>query len=144
MAEQWFAVYRTDTGQLESVGTVLGALAAGLASVALAGEPDSESQQWDPVGKTFVARPAPSDDDVLRALPVPATASLNPTAAAGKPALLEFMKLCVFEASQFDWFNTKAQADGALTAGQKTAVANLNQQLYVRARSAVAAWWAAS
>jgi len=144
MAEQWYAVYRIADGELVSVGTVVGALAADLASVALTGQPDMSAQRWDPVGRAFGAIPALTDDDRLLAIPIPVTATLAPTAAAGRAALLEFMKTRILEAQAFDWFNTKAQADGTLNAAQKTAVATLNTQLYQRARSAVASWYAAT
>ena len=82
----------------------------------------------------------PTDDEVLAQ--VPPMQDLNPTLS--RTALLPIMKERIFEASQFDWFNTKAQADGALTAAQKTAVANLNTTIYQRARAAVAAWYGAT
>lgn len=84
---------------------------------------------------------SPSADEIAKLLPLPPT-DLTPTAS--KAALLPIMKERVFEAQAFDWFNTKAQVDGALTVPQKTAVGALNTSLYVRARAAVAAWYKAT
>ena len=83
----------------------------------------------------------PTADDIAERLPAPAT-DLTPTLS--KAALLPIVKVRISEAQSFDWFNTKAQADGALTAPQKAKVAALNTTLYQRARAAVAAWYAAT
>ena len=84
---------------------------------------------------------SPTDDELVEGL-LPPPVDLTPTTS--KAVLLPIMKQRILEAQSFDWFNTKVQADGALTAPQKKAVAALNTTLYQRARAAVAAWYAAS
>lgn len=54
----WAALYRTDTGALVSVGTVVtGELPPGTAVLPLADRP-SDSEMWDESSRTFVPRPA--------------------------------------------------------------------------------------
>ena len=56
MSEQWFAIYNNDTGQLISVGTVLGDVPDGHAAVMLPDRPD-DFEMWDEPSRAFVQRP---------------------------------------------------------------------------------------
>lgn len=54
-----YAVYRTDTGALHSVGSVVAdPLPEGLAALELTVAPDLGAVEWDPVSLAFVARSA--------------------------------------------------------------------------------------
>lgn len=58
MMDQWHAVYRTATGELVSVGTVLAdPMPAGLSVLSLAGEPDAATHEWDAALLAFVPHP---------------------------------------------------------------------------------------
>lgn len=86
--------------------------------------------------------PPPTDDDLLAQQP--RKVRLEPTAAAGKPALRDLLDEQVRDAQAWDWFATKAAADGALPAAAKTAVAGLALAEYERAKRLLAAWRAAT
>lgn len=86
--------------------------------------------------------PPPTDDDLLAQQP--RKVRLEPTAAAGKPALRDLLDEQVRDAQAWDWFATKAAAEGALPAAAKTAVAGLALAEYERAKRLLAAWRAAT
>jgi hypothetical protein len=57
----WYAVYKSDSGELASTGTVVAdPLPAGMASIALAAEPDPQAEQWNAITRAFEPRLAES------------------------------------------------------------------------------------
>ena len=71
MADIWYAVFNTTTGELVSVGTEVADDATlarrGCAKVALDAQPD-RTMMWDTAAHAFVPRPPPPADDVHVAL----------------------------------------------------------------------------
>ena len=54
----WYAVYRTDSGELVSTGTVVAdPLPDGLGLIALATESDHQNEQWNAITRSFEPRP---------------------------------------------------------------------------------------
>lgn len=54
----WHAVYRSDSGELVSIGTVVAApLPPEMASIALAAEPDRQHEQWNAITRAFEPKP---------------------------------------------------------------------------------------
>jgi hypothetical protein len=51
-------VYKISTGELVSVGTIIGSLSAGLAAVPISHEPNLENESWDVHLHVFVSRVA--------------------------------------------------------------------------------------
>lgn len=70
--EQWYAIYRTATGRLESFGTVVAddsyLASNGLTKMALASAPDQQYQMWDEALRTFVPRPPKIVRDLVEEL----------------------------------------------------------------------------
>jgi len=55
----WYAVYKSDSGELVSTGTVVAdILPAGLEAVALTAAPDHQNEQWIASARAFQAMPA--------------------------------------------------------------------------------------
>ena len=59
--DQWYAICRTATGRLESLGTVVAddnyLESNGLTKIPLASAPDQQHQMWDEASRVFVPRP---------------------------------------------------------------------------------------
>lgn len=87
MAEQWWAIIDSRSGELHSVGTVVAdPLPRGRSAVALAGQPDWRTDLWDAASRAIVPRPTPpppadrvddilNDPDILLVATVPAQLS---------------------------------------------------------------------
>ncbi len=139
----WYAIHRIDSGALVSVGTeVADPLPVGLTALALAEQPSFRTHQWNAVARAMEPIPPPTDDDLLAQQP--RKVRLEPTAAAGKPALRDLLDEQVQEAQAWDWFATKTAADGNLPAAEKKAVAGLALAEYERAKRLLQAWRAAT
>lgn len=85
--------------------------------------------------------PPPTDDDLLAQQP--RKVRLEPTAAAGKPALRDLLDEQVRDAQAWDWFAAKCETD-ALPAAAKTAIRGLATVEYERGKRLLAAWRAAN
>lgn len=113
---------------------------------------DGDAAKWQPPaghstrlaadGEGPWTPPPPTDDDLLAQQP--RKVRLEPTAAAGKPALRDLLDEQVQEAQAWDWFATKTAADGNLPAAEKKAVAGLALAEYERAKRLLQAWRAAT
>lgn len=113
---------------------------------------DGDTARWQPPaghstrlasdGEGPWVPPPPTDDDLLTQQP--RKVRLEPTAAAGKPALRDLLDEQVQAAQAWDWFATKTAGDGALAAAAKTAVAALATAEYERAKRLLQAWRAAT
>ena len=70
----WYAVCRTATGELVSVGTVLATpLPSGLTALPLVIEPDNTALTWNAATRLFVARPVTVTIDRVQDLTVDPT-----------------------------------------------------------------------
>lgn len=139
----WYAVHRSDNGELVSVGTeVADPLPVGLTALALAEQPSFRTHRWSAVTRAMEPIPPPTDDDLLAQQP--RKVRLEPTAAAGKAALRDLLDEQVQEAHSWEWFATKCAADTNLQAAAKTAVAALATAEYERAKRLLVAWRAAT
>lgn len=139
----WYAVHRSDNGELVSVGTeVADPLPAELTALALTGEPSFRTHRWNAATRALELIPPPTDDELIAQQP--RKVRLEPTAAAGKPALRDLLDEQVQAAAAWDWFATKAATDANLPAAAKTAVAALATAEYERAKRLLAAWRAAT
>ena len=74
--EQWYAIYRTSTGRLESLGTVVAddsyLASNGLTKMALASAPNFDIEMWDEALRAFVPRPPKIVRDLVEELLVDA------------------------------------------------------------------------
>lgn len=108
----WYAVYKADSGELVSTGSVVAeVLPAGLASVALASEPDG-AQQWNPAARAFEPIPPESAGlapiDFMRRFTMGEEAAIR--AAARSDALIDtfLARLLVAKAIYLDHPETAA------------------------------------
>ncbi len=139
----WYAVHRSDNGELVSVGTeVADPLPVELTALALTGEPSFRTHRWNAATRAVEPIPPPTDDELIAQQP--RKQRLEPTVAAGKAALRDLLDEQVQEAQAWEWFSTKAAADTNLPAAAKTAVAALATAEYERAKRLLAAWRAAT
>lgn len=109
---------------------------------------DGDPKHWQPpAGHTarlaaddegIPATPPPTDDELLAAQP--RKVRLEPTLAAGKPALRDLLEEQVRDAQAWDWFAAKCAADANLPAGAKADAAARATAEYTRAKRLLQAW----